>query len=239
MSGVRWHERAFFAGPTESGKSELLNYVLSGFRCQKLLWDSKGHEWSIPGVEPVSDPAAIDWTQEWVHYVTSSPEVAEVEEVFAQVMPTGGVGTVSRENLVIAVHELGDLCGYQTNACPPSVNRVLAQGGAKGIGFLGASQEPVDIPKRAKKEVNHVFAMTPPMAREHLGEVSKFVGERMTSAELVSELKAAHEELGDHAFIHLPRGAKQEATTYPPLPPEHRKAIVVQRRQVHARERSG
>jgi len=42
--GVRYHERAFFAGPTESGKSELLNFVFSGFRCQRLLYDTKGHE---------------------------------------------------------------------------------------------------------------------------------------------------------------------------------------------------
>lgn len=239
MSGVRWHERAFFAGPTESGKSELLNYVLSGMRCQKLLWDSKGHEWSVPGIEPVSDPAAIDWTQEWVHYVTATTEVAEVEEVFAQIMPEGGVGAYVRGDLVIAVHELGDLCEYKTNACPRSVNRVLAQGGHHGIGFLGASQEPVDIPKRAKKEINHAFFMTPRMSREHLKEVSSFVGERMTAAELVDELDGAHGEFGDHAFLHVPRGALQEPVCYPPLPEENRKSTVVRRRVAHARERSG
>src|SRR3978361_1548337 len=134
MSGVRYHERAFFAGPTESGKSELLNFCLSGFRCQRLLWDSKGHEWTVPGVEPVSDPAAIDWTQPFIHYVTTTTEVAEVDEVFAQ--------AEKRPDLVVAVHELGDLCEYTTNKTPASVNRYLAQGGAKGRGFLGASQEP-------------------------------------------------------------------------------------------------
>jgi hypothetical protein len=236
VSGVRYHERAFFAGPTESGKSELLNYVLCGMQCQKLLWDSKGHEWTIPGVEPVFDPADIDWTQEWIHYVAMTTEVDEVEEVFGQVMPAGVI--VGRRDLVIAVHELGDLCEYETNRTPKSVNRVLAQGGAKGIGFLGASQEPVDIPKRAKKEINHAFTMVPPMSKEHLAEVSKFVGERATAAEMSEELRQVHAELGDHAFVHWPRGAMQEACHYPPLPEEQRKTITIGRRLEHARERA-
>lgn len=230
MSGVRYHERAFFAGPTEAGKSELLNYVLCGFRCQKLLWDSKGHEWTIPGVEPVSDPAGIDWTQEWVHYVTTTTDTGEVDEVFEQAN--------HRTDLVIAVHELGDLCDYTTNATPKSVNRYLAQGGAYGKGFLGASQEPVDIPKRAKKEINHAFTMVPAMSREHLGEVSKFIGERVTAAEMAEELRQVHAELGDHAFVHWPRGAMQEPTRWPPLPADQRAQILVGRRVEHARERS-
>ena len=230
MSGVRYHERAFFAGPTESGKSELLNFCLSGFRCQRLLWDSKGHEWTVPGVEPVSDPAAIDWAQPFIHYVTTTTEVGEVDEVFSQ--------AEKRPDLVVAVHELGDLCEYTTNKTPASVNRYLAQGGAKGRGFLGASQEPVDIPKRAKKEINHAFFMAPPMSREHLAEVSKFVGERLTPDELVAELKAVHVEHGDHSFIHLPRGALQEPTHWAPLSEELRGQIVVKRRETHARERS-
>lgn len=237
MSGVRYHERAFFAGPTESGKSELLNYVLSQFPCQKLLWDSKGHEFEVPGVEPVFDPAAIDWSQEWIHYVALTTEVAEVEEVFSQIMPPGVV--IDHRDLVIAVHELGDLCEYETNRTPRSVNRVLAQGGAKGIGFLGGSQEPVDMPKRAKKEINHAFTMTPPMSQEHLKEVSKFVGERATAKEMAEELRAVHAELGDHAFVHWPRGALQEPTRWAPLPAEERAKIVVRRRVEHARERSG
>jgi hypothetical protein len=229
-SGVRYHERAFFAGPTESGKSELLNFCLSGFRCQRLLWDSKGHEWTVPGVEPVSDPAAIDWTQPFIHYVTTTTEVGEVDEVFSQ--------AENRPDLVVAVHELGDLCEYTTNKTPASVNRYLAQGGAKGRGFLGASQEPVDIPKRAKKEINHAFFMTPAMSREHLAEVSKFVGERLTPDDLAAELREVHAEHGDHSFIHLPRGALQEPTHWPPLSPELRGQIIVKRRETHARERS-
>jgi hypothetical protein len=230
MSGVRYHERTFFAGPTEAGKSELLNLFFSGFQCQRLLWDSKGWEWTIDGVEPVSDPAAIDWTQRTIHYVTTTTEVAEVDEVFAQ--------AEKRPDLVVAVHELGDLCEYETNRTPRSVNRYLAQGGSWGRGFLGASQEPVDIPKRAKKEINHAFLMTPAMSRDHLSEISKFVGERLTGPELAEELRTLHAEHGDHSFLHLPRGALQDTVAWPPLPEQLRAQIIVKRRRPHARERS-
>lgn len=229
-TGIGYHERVFVAGPTESGKSELLNFLFSQFRCQRLLYDTKGHEWSIEGVEPVSDPAAIDWTQPIIHYVTATTEVAEADEVFSQ--------AERRHDLVVAVHELGDLCEYTTNKTPASVNRYLSQGGAKGRGFLGASQEPVDMPKRAKKEINHAFLMCPAMSAEHLAEVAKFAGGELSGPELAAELEQLQREEGLHSFMHLPRGALQEPTTYPPLPEWMRAQIIVNRTRMHARERS-
>lgn len=229
-AGVRYNERVFVAGPTESGKSELVNFLFSQFRCQRLLYDTKGHEWSIAGVEPVSDPASIDWSQPIVHYVTTTTEVAEADEVFGQ--------AERRPNLVVAVHELGDLCEYHTNKAPQSVNRYLAQGGAHGRGFIGASQEPVDMPKRAKKEINHAYTMTPAMSPEHLAEVAKSVGGGITGQQMAAELEQLHRESGDHSFIHWPRGALQEPTAWGPLPPELRSQIIVKRRFTHARERS-
>jgi hypothetical protein len=227
---VSYFERTFVAGPTESGKSELINLLFSQFRCQKMLYDSKGHEWSIPGVEPVSDPAGIDWTQPIIHYVTTTTDVAEVDEVFSQ--------AEQRHDLVVVVHELGDLCNYTTNLTPASVNRYLAQGGAKGRGFVGASQEPVDMPKRAKKEINHAFTMAPAMSPEHLAEVAKFVGGRVSGGEMADELEELQKESGDHSFIHWPRGALLEPTRWPPLPDELRRQIIVKRTRPHARERS-
>lgn len=230
MTGVNYHERIFIAGPTESGKSELLNFTFSQFHCQRLLFDTKGHEWTIEGVEPVSDPAAIDWSQPVIHYVTTSTDVREVDEVFAV--------AEQRVDLVVAVHELGDLCEFTTNKTPASVNRYLAQGGSNGRGFLGASQEPVDMPKRAKKEIQHAFTMAPAMSAEHLEEVAKFVGGGITGRAMEEEIHAHHREHGDHAFIHWPRGALQEPTAWPPLPDSYRAQSIVKRRKPHARERT-
>lgn len=228
MSGLRYHERAFVGGPSESGKSELLNLLFSQFRCQRLLYDSKGHEFDIAGVEPVSDPAAIDWREPIIHYVTAGTDVAEVDEVFSQ--------AERRPDLVVCVHELGDLCEYTTNKTPASVNRYLAQGGAKGRGFLGGSQEPVDMPKRAKKEINRLYVTTPAMEEDHLRVVASIAGTNAPA--LRSLLEQAETEHGEYTFVEWPRGARQEPTVWPPLPEWMRQKIIVKRREVHARERS-
>jgi hypothetical protein len=228
LSGLRYHERAFVGGPSEAGKSEFLNVCFSQFRCQRLLYDSKGHEWEIPGVEPVFDPMEIDWRQPIIHYVTTTTEVGEVDEVFSQ--------AERRRDLVVCVHELGDLCEYTTNKTPGSVNRYLAQGGAKGRGFLGGSQEPVDMPKRAKKEVNRLYVFTPPMDDDHLAVVAGIAG--VNVAQMRRELEAAEAEHGEHTFIEFPRGVRQPNVVWPPMPEWVRRQSVVGRREEHARERA-
>lgn len=227
FAGVRFHERVFVGGPSESGKSELLNTLWSLFRCQRVLWDSKGHEFVIPGVEPVSDPAAIDFTQPIIHYVTATTETAEVDEAFRRFEKV--------PDLLVCVHELGDLCEFHTNKTPQSVNRFLAQGGAHGRGFFGGSQEPVDMPKRAKKEINHAYTMAPPMSRPHLDVIGGIVGG--SGAEIEAELQELLREDGPHSFIHWPKGSLQEPSSWPPLPEWVRKQNIVQRRLRHARER--
>lgn len=229
MTGVRFNERVLVVGPTESGKSELLNVLFSDMACQRLLFDTKGHEWTIEGVEPVSDPAAIDWQQPIIHYVTSGTDLAEVTAVFEQ--------CCQRRDLVVCVHELNDLSGYSTNRTPEVVNRYLSQGGANGRGLLGATQMPVDMPKRARSEVQHVFTLAPPIDEEHLKVVCRIVG-GLSAEEMREEIEAAQREHGEHAFIHWPKGALQEPTQWPPLPPWMRDANIVKRREAHARERA-
>jgi hypothetical protein len=227
--GVNYNERVFVVGPTESGKSELLNYLFSQFNCQRLLVDTKGHEWTIEGVEPVHDPASIDWEQPIIHYVTTSTELEEIDELFSQ--------CCQRIDLVVCVHELNDLSGYVTQKTPEPVSRYLAQGGANGRGFLGGTQLPVDMPKRARSEVQHVFTLVPPIDEEHLKVVCRIVG-GITAPEMAAELEEHQREAGEHAFIHWPKGALQEPTSWPPLPPEMLAQSIVKRRRPHARERS-
>jgi hypothetical protein len=230
-AGVRFNERALVVGPTESGKSEFLNVLFSQFQCQRLLVDSKmGGEWTIAGVEPVSDPAAIDWAQPVIHYVTASTEPEEAGELFGR--------CCERRNLVVCVHELNDLTGYQTQRTPETVSRYLAQGGANGLGLLGASQEPVDMPKRARSMIQHCFTMAPPIDEEHLKVICRIVS-GVSAAEMREEIEAVQREHGNHAFIHWPRGALLEPVAYPPLPDWMRKQNIVQRRNPHARERTG
>jgi hypothetical protein len=216
-------------GPTESGKSELLNVLFSEMRCQRLLFDTKGHEWTIAGVEPVSDPEAIDWQQPIIHYVTMGTDLDEVKAVFGQ--------CCQRKNLSVCVHELNDLSGYSTNRTPEVVNRYLSQGGANGRGLLGATQMPVDMPKRARSEVQHVFTLAPPIDEDHLKVLCRIVG-GISAEEMGEEIAAVQVEHGEHAFIHWPKGALQEPTAFPPLPDHVRANNIVQRREAHARERA-
>jgi energy-coupling factor transporter ATP-binding protein EcfA2 len=97
--GIVHHDRVFIAGRTGSGKSELINVLFSGFACQRLLVDTKD-EFDIPGVERVRDVAAIDWSEPIIHYVDSSSQAGEFDELFE--------ACLRRRHLVVAVHELAE-----------------------------------------------------------------------------------------------------------------------------------
>lgn len=220
MDGIEYKQRVFVAGQTRSGKSELLNLLFSSFRCQRFLLDTKGGEWSIDGVEQSTDVAMIDWRQPIVHFVTQTSEVDEVDELFQALN--------RRRDLVVCVHELGDLCGHSTNRTPASVNRYLSQGGAWGRGLLGASQLPVDMPKRAKTEVQHVFAFAPPLGRDDLETIAQMLS-GIDAARLKAMLEDAEREFGPHTFIWFRKGAGAGPVIYPPLPQHLRDRIIVRR----------
>lgn len=93
------------------------------------------------------------------------------------------------------------------------------------------------MPKRAKKEINHAFTMTPGMSRPHLDEIGGIVG--VPGAEMEAELRDLLREQGPHAFIYWPKGALREPTSWGPLPDWARKTNIVQCRRLHARERTG
>jgi hypothetical protein len=219
--GIRYTDRVFVAGQTGSGKSELVNYLWSQMRCQRLLLDTKGGEWTIPEVEAVhGDPAAIDWREPVIHYVTATTERAEIDELF--------VAANQRRNLVIAVHELGDLCEHSTNKTPASVNKYLAQGRAWGRGLIGASQLPVDMPKRVRTEAQHIFVFAPPMTEEHLAVVARAI-EGIGVGELKAELEAVEAAHGEHTFMYFRKRGAREPTVWAPLPEHLRSQIIVRR----------
>lgn len=219
MEGIAFNQRVFVAGETRSGKSEFVNLLFSGFRCQRFLLDTKGGEWLIPGVQPTRDVAMIDWRQPIIHFITQTSEVDEVDELFQELN--------RRQNIVVCCHELGDLCGHSTNRTPASVNRYFSQGGAWGRGLLGASQIPVDIPKRAKTEAQHIVTFVPPMADDDLKTIAKMVS-GIDAAELRLMLEECEREFGRHSFIWFTKGAG-EPSVWGPLPEHLRRGIIVRR----------
>lgn len=220
MEGIEYRQRVFVVGQTRSGKSELLNHLFSEVRCQRLLLDTKGGEWTIEGVEPVSDPDAIDWREPIIHYVTPTDDLDEIERLFSI--------CCRRRNLCVCVHELGDLCGFNANRTPPSVSAFISKGGAHGRGLFAGSQRPVEMPVRASSEAQHVFVMTPRMMDRDLKAIANLgIGtEHWELGRMVDEAEEAH---GPYSFIWFPKGARAEVTVWEPLPEHVRAGIIVRR----------
>lgn len=220
MTGVAFKDRVFVAGQTRSGKSEILNYLFSSIRCQRVLLDTKGGEWEIPGVEPVTDAAAIDWRQPTIHVVTQTTGTDEIGEFFAAFN--------RRRNLTVCCHELGDLCAFNANATPAEVDAYISKGGAWGKGLFGGSQRPRQMPTRMKTEIQHVFITTPPMSAADMREIED-MGLPVDRGQLSPIVKQLGVEHGAYAFLHLPKGAHLEPVAWAPLPEHLRAQIVVKR----------
>lgn len=222
---VHFNDRALVLGSVGSGKSEVLNYLATGLRCQWVLVDTK-HEFAIPDVDPVTDTADIDWSKRVVHFRDTTGEPEEFDELFEV--------CYRRSNLVVVVHELGDLCLYNANRTPRWVNTYLSKGRARGLGFYAGSQRPVSIPTRARTESEHVFMVGERFLTEtDHAAVAEAMGQNR--AELARLIDHTQRELGvpdergrTHAYLWFDRGHRQVKACRQ-LPPEHRRAIIVTR----------
>jgi hypothetical protein len=202
---------------TQSGKSELLNHLASAFRWQRVLVDTKD-EWTVPGVEPVHDVAAIDWREPIVHYRnrgTGPQELGELFDVLNQ-----------RRRVIAVVHELLDLCDGHPSKTPRSVLQYLTKGAAHGRGFLGGSQRPVMVPSHARTEAAHIFIFTPRLTPDDLKPIARELG---TSFEqLARDLDEVQRELGDHAFVWFNRRTR-DLSACEPLDDATRSHTIVHR----------
>lgn len=220
-AGINYNDRVLIIGQTGAGKSELINHVFTVLRCQRLLFDTKD-EWEVRGVTPARSSAEIDWRAPVIHYQPAVDDLADFDRVFKAAM--------SRGKLSICVHELGDLCEFTSARTPRSVNAYLSKGRAHGRGLIGGSQRPVEMPKRAKTEVQHVFYCGPRLDEEDMRTVAKVAG--ITSvADLerrVDEHLASH---GKYAFWWINR-ITRELTPCEPLPESLRRRSIVARRTV-------
>lgn len=217
---IAYNQRTLCLGPTGSGKSELLNAQLSAFRVQRVVYDSKD-EFSVAGAELVRDVAAIDWRAPLIHFVPGEDVRGDAQAFFAAAFR-------QPRALLVAVHELADLCEYRAHATPPAVNRYIRQGRAHGKGLLGASQRPVEMPVSARSEPEHIFAFTtPPLAPDDLDAVARMMGR--SPAELLQHLSQAQRELGPFSFVYFDR-ATGALTLCPPLPEHLRRRTIVNRR---------
>jgi hypothetical protein len=218
--GVAYNDRTVILGFTRSGKSELLNHQFSAMRCQRLLIDTKD-EWVIEGVPRVAEVEAIDWNSPVIHYAPVDNDLREFDRLFGL--------AYQRRHLVIAVHEFADLCDFNSHGTPPKVNTYLSKGGAHGLGLLGGSQRPVQMPKRGLTECQHVFVMVPKMLRTDLDAIGTMIDR--SGAEVGQMIDQLHDEHGDHSFLWFNRWTR-ELSACKPLNEQVRARTIIRKRTV-------
>lgn len=223
----RYNDRALIIGSTGSGKSELINLYFAGMRTQRLLVDTKD-EFQIAGVEPATDVGDLDWSERTLHYragPTAGPD--EFDQLFER--------CYHRRNLVVAIHELGDICEFQPNRTPRWFNAYLSKGRARGNGLLAGTQRPVQIPTRARSESDHVYMVGERLLipSDHQAVAEAMAQEPRDLARLIDRVQA---KLGGepdpqgrtHAYLGFER-SRRELKAYPPIPDTHRRVIDVGR----------
>jgi hypothetical protein len=220
-AAIAYHQRVLVLGETRSGKSELLNHLFSTLRCQRILLDTKGGEWGIPGVEAVHSVEEFDWTAPIIHFVTQTDDPMEIDPVFA-------IARERKRPISICAHEMGDLCNFNAQRTPPNVSSYISKGGAWGCGFMGGSQRPVEMPVRGKTEVQHVFVVVPPQGDNELAAIAG-IGIGVSKTQLQEMLKRAQADHGEHSFIWFRKGY-YEPLICKPLPEHLRNATIVRRK---------
>ena len=215
--GIKYHHRVFVAGHAGGGKSELLNHIATRFRCQRLLLDTKD-EWSIPGVEPVHQVAAIDWNEPTIHLIIDADgggDLSEISRLF-RVAWHRKVGRAQGKayGLVIIVHELGDLCDDTPGRTPASFVNYVKKGDAHGLGLLAGTQRPVNVPKIARTQSEHVMSMARGFDAADVEEMAKV--HNMSVPAFQRALEQAN-QVGPYAYVYRNR-ITRENVIRPQLP---------------------
>jgi hypothetical protein len=217
-SGIRFTDRVFIDGINGSGKSVLINHIAAGYRCQRLLYDTKD-EFTVPGVAPVHSPEAIDWDQPVIHLIDDGGDLKETDRLFKTLWQRKVGRSGHHYGLVVIVHELGDLCADQPGGTPQWVSVYIRKGRAHGLGLLAGSQRPRNIPRVARTESQHVISFAGGLDPEDVPVVAAM--HRLSVPQFEQALGEAA-ELGEHAYIWGDRRARTNVIR-PPLP-EHLQA---------------
>lgn len=220
-----YNDRLMALGYSTSGKSELLNVIFSGLRCQRLLIDTKP-EFHIEDLEPVHEPEAIDWTAPLIHYQPApGSDHRQYEPIFQ--------AAFTRRGLVVCAHELGALVDYNAQRAGRYLISYLSQGARLGLGALVGTQRPVWIPVSGQTEAQHVVVFVPQLARAEdnkaaADNISPVEGQTFYTDDLLSELAALGQQSGTYSFLWKDRKTGL-LHSFGPLDERVRQSNIVQR----------
>lgn len=204
---IRRGDRAFAAGNTGKGKSELFLHLFSIYRGQRLLVDVTDHYdfgpealAEKPPPLTVSDPRKIDFRHRTIRYVPKSLSRREFDDLYAAIW--------HRANLLVLGDEMEDI--GPAGSAPLHVRKVLKQGRKRLITHLGTSQRPHGVERAAYNQAEHLFVF-PLVDEDDLDALSYRLG--VNPRELARLLN----ELPEHGYYRHRLGTP-ELVKMPPLP---------------------
>ena len=206
-SPVNFHDRVLLVGKTRSGKSVFARHLMAQMTgARRLLINVKGSE--TLGVEPVYDPAHIDWSAPLVDFIPRSMERDVFEEVYRGVFEHAGPRVVWLDEAMGPT---------RANYAPPHLDLLQQQGGGLGLGHFYLSQRPQNIAMSLRSEAEHIFMFGTTFTKRDRDVLGAEMG--LSGDQLAERMRQAADELGDYAFLWYDRN-QGELTDCRPLPAE-------------------
>lgn len=187
---VRHNDRVLIIGKNQSGKTILARHLATQFTGSRLTFiDPKEGELSL-GVDPAREPEELDLEAPVSHYVPSTLEDAEYEELFDRLW-------WSRGPRVIWLDEA--FGPTRAGWAPKGLRHIVQQGTKHDLGLIACAQRPVNIEATLRTEAEHVFLFVPALTMLDLKTIAPDIGQEPNP--LRAELEKLLQEQG--LFSHL------------------------------------
>lgn len=187
---IRHNDRVLIIGKNQSGKTILARHLAQQFTgCRLTFIDPKHGEINL-GVEPARTPADLDLEAPVSHYVPTTLEDDEYEELFELLWWTRGPRVIW----------LDEAFGpTRAGWAPKGLRHIVQQGTKHDLGLIACTQRPVNIETTLRSEAEHVFLFVPALTMIDLKTIAPDIGQETYN--LKQELSDLLEEQG--LFSHL------------------------------------
>jgi hypothetical protein len=187
--GIRFDDRTLLVGKSGFGKSTLGEYLLGQMgRVRRTVIDPKDElDFGVPRARSLAE---LDLSAPLSHYVPSTLERDEYEELFWSLWMTPG------PRLLYLDEAAGPT---SANWAPHGLILWVQQGRGKGKGLIACTQRPVGVAPPLRTEAEHTFIMVPRTTRDDLATIAADIGREYR--ELDEELSWLHEHEGPYSHL--------------------------------------
>lgn len=167
------NDRYAIVGKTRSGKTQFTTTLATTIVAQ-VNKRTEGEPWMVWWIDTKGDPKDIERLRRWGYVrvkrlANNDVDGPEIYRYF-KVEPASGEETVAPEVAIIARsaynHKGGRIlvvvdefaqCIFSSRRMGPALRDLEQRGGGKMVGFMGQTQEPVDIPRQLLSQATHLF----------------------------------------------------------------------------------